>query len=69
MIRQLSQIIYDMFYTQTPRACSGKIPQGLALKWHTPIGRNDDGVLGFYPIIYLYITEIQYIIMFLYEYK
>ena len=25
--------------------------------------------LGFYPIIYLYITEIQYIILFLYEYK
>ena len=29
----------------------------------------DFRALGFYPIIYLYITEIQYIILFLYEYK
>jgi len=28
----------------------GKIPQGLALKWHTPIKRSGDGVLG-YPLL------------------
>ena len=36
------------------------------------ISRETDllrGELDYYPIIYLYITEIQYIIMFLYEYK